>query len=163
MSARLVAAANVRLVIASPSAMRAIAAGSTRPLRGCSPMEVAAPVSPVCAWAMTATSATGSCRGPQHCCCATRPASPRFTQVKELRHHKSKDAKCIAHSQAMASLQLCKCGERSPVTHLSTLVVRKRFEPTAGSRSTCTIQCPFLPTPGTRILHQYGCCGRIHI
>jgi len=62
-----------RLVTASPSASRAIASGSINPLMGCSPIEVAAPVKPVWACAKTATSETGSCRGPQHCCCATRP------------------------------------------------------------------------------------------
>ena len=57
-------------------ARRAIAAGSSSPLIGCSPIDVAMPVRPpwwLCA--VTATSATGSCSGPQHCCCATRPAN----------------------------------------------------------------------------------------
>ncbi len=75
MSAMSVPAANMRLVRASPRARRAMAAGFTRPFRGCSPMEVAAPVSPVWVWAITATSATGNCSGPQHCCCATSPAT----------------------------------------------------------------------------------------
>ena len=73
-SARPVAAAHTRFVRASPSARRAMAAGLTRPLSGCSPMAVAAPVRPVWACAITPTSATGSCSGPQHCCCATSPA-----------------------------------------------------------------------------------------
>mmetsp|Transcript_1434 Transcript_1434/g.4268 ORF Transcript_1434/g.4268 Transcript_1434/m.4268 type:complete len:293 (+) Transcript_1434:630-1508(+) len=94
-SGREVTAAQVRLVSASPSARRAIAAGLMSPLYGCSPMAVASPVRPKWDCACTATSATGSCRGPTHCCCATRP-----------------------------------------VTQRSTLVVRNRLLPTAGSRST---------------------------
>jgi len=47
-SARSVAAAHTRLVNASPRAMRAMAGGSISPLRGCSPMAVAAPVMPKC-------------------------------------------------------------------------------------------------------------------
>ena len=39
-----VARAQTRFVNASPTHIRAIAAGSTRPLMGCSPMAVAAPV-----------------------------------------------------------------------------------------------------------------------
>jgi hypothetical protein len=66
--------ARTRFVSASPSARRAMAAGSISPLSGCSPMAVAAPVRPKCVWAITATSPTGSCSGPTHCCCAIRPA-----------------------------------------------------------------------------------------
>ena len=95
MSSRHVEAAHTMLVMASPMAMRAIALGLISPLSGCSPMDVAAPVCPEWVWAMTATSATGSCSGPQHCCWAT-----------------------------------------SPVTDLSTLVVKKRLEHTDGSLST---------------------------
>ena len=58
-----------------------MAAGLINPLRGCSPIDVAAPVSPVCACAITATSATGSSIGPQHCCWATNPAHPADLQV----------------------------------------------------------------------------------
>ena len=66
-----------------------------RPLIGCSPTAVAAPVVSVWVCAITPTSASGMWSGPTHCCLAT-----------------------------------------SPVTDRSTLLVRKRFEPTDGSRST---------------------------
>ena len=56
--------AHTRLVSASPTHMRAMAAGSSRPLIGCSPMAVAAPVMAKWLWAITATSATVSCSGP---------------------------------------------------------------------------------------------------
>ena len=78
MSSIPVAAAQMRLVRASPSAIRAMAAGLISPLSGCSPIAVAAPVRPKWLCAITATSATGSCSGPQHCCCATSPASKKF-------------------------------------------------------------------------------------
>mmetsp|Transcript_7899 Transcript_7899/g.19753 ORF Transcript_7899/g.19753 Transcript_7899/m.19753 type:complete len:276 (-) Transcript_7899:1891-2718(-) len=78
-SGRLVALAHTRLVSDSPSDRRAMAEGSIRPLRGCSPIEVARPVMSWCDWAKTATSEMGSCRGPTHCCWATRPVTWRST------------------------------------------------------------------------------------
>mmetsp|Transcript_42935 Transcript_42935/g.128887 ORF Transcript_42935/g.128887 Transcript_42935/m.128887 type:complete len:445 (+) Transcript_42935:1310-2644(+) len=70
-----VALANTRLVSASPTARRAMALGLIKPLRGCSPRDVARPVTSWCDCAKTATSASGSCSGPTHCCCATRPVT----------------------------------------------------------------------------------------
>lgn len=76
---RAVTLANAMLVSASPTAMRAPAAGHTRPLIGCSPMEVAAPLRPNGDRATTATSANGVWRGPTHCCWATNPVTDRST------------------------------------------------------------------------------------
>jgi hypothetical protein len=59
-SSSAVALAHTKFVRASPTAIRAIAAGSSRPFKGCSPIEVAAPVVPKWLCAMTATSATVS-------------------------------------------------------------------------------------------------------
>lgn len=56
-----VTGANTRLVRASARARRAIAPGASSPFSGCSPIDVARPVSePWCACAVTATSAIGS-------------------------------------------------------------------------------------------------------
>mmetsp|Transcript_19825 Transcript_19825/g.63179 ORF Transcript_19825/g.63179 Transcript_19825/m.63179 type:complete len:338 (+) Transcript_19825:396-1409(+) len=87
--------AHTRLVTASAVARRAIAAGSSRPLIGCSPTAVAAPEKSVWVCAMTPQLASGMWSGPTHCCCAMRP-----------------------------------------VTERSTLLVRKRFDPTEGRRRT---------------------------
>lgn len=76
---RAVTLANTKLVRASPTAMRAPAAGHTRPLTGCSPMEVAAPSKLKGERATTATSARGVWRGPTHCCWATNPVTERST------------------------------------------------------------------------------------
>ena len=46
---------------------------------GCSPMDKAQPVVEKCDCAMTATSESGSCKGPTHCCCAMRPVTERST------------------------------------------------------------------------------------
>mmetsp|Transcript_45707 Transcript_45707/g.147172 ORF Transcript_45707/g.147172 Transcript_45707/m.147172 type:complete len:385 (-) Transcript_45707:822-1976(-) len=71
--------AHTRLVTASAVARRAIAAGSSRPLIGCSPTAVAAPEKSVCVWAMTPQFARGMWSGPTHCCCAMRPVTERST------------------------------------------------------------------------------------
>lgn len=71
--------ANTRLVRASPTAIRAPAAGQTSPLIGCSPMAVAAPSRLNGERATTATSASGVWRGPTHCCWATNPVTDRST------------------------------------------------------------------------------------
>mmetsp|Transcript_8264 Transcript_8264/g.20505 ORF Transcript_8264/g.20505 Transcript_8264/m.20505 type:complete len:341 (-) Transcript_8264:1714-2736(-) len=81
MSFKPVVLAKTMLVSDSPRDMRAMAWGLTRPLMGCSPMLVAPPVMPKCVCEMTPTSATGICRGPQHCCCATSPVTERSTLV----------------------------------------------------------------------------------
>lgn len=76
---RSVILANTKFVRASPTAILAPHAGSTRPLIGCSPMAVAEPTVSKCVSAVTATSATGVCNGPTHCCWATRPVTLRST------------------------------------------------------------------------------------
>lgn len=58
--------AQTRLVTASPTERRPMAAGLMRPLMGCSPMEEAIPVVEKWDWARTATSEMGVWRGPQH-------------------------------------------------------------------------------------------------
>ena len=65
-SPRSVTAAHTRLVSDSETARRAIAAGESRPLIGCSPTAVAAPVTPVCDCAIRPTSARGVWNGPTH-------------------------------------------------------------------------------------------------
>ena len=130
-----------------------------RTLMGCSPMAVAEPVSPKCVCAITATSLTGSCSGPQHCCCAIRPVTERSTwqgagcggwwgfglgpgaQMGVL-------AKARPHAhgspgQAVLLAPPNTCGPASaaprkhpPLSGQRTLVVRKRLEQTAGRRST---------------------------
>uniref|UniRef100_A0A0A8XTL3 Uncharacterized protein n=1 Tax=Arundo donax TaxID=35708 RepID=A0A0A8XTL3_ARUDO len=94
-SARDVTLAQTKLVNASPTASLAMALGLSKPFIGCSPMAQAPPVRSVYVCAITATSLSGSWRGPTVCCCATRP-----------------------------------------VTHLSTFVVKKRFEHMEGSFKT---------------------------
>ena len=71
--------AKTKLVSASPKAIRAPHPGSTRALIGCSPIAVAEPTVSKCVSAVTATSATGVCKGPTHCCWATRPVTLRST------------------------------------------------------------------------------------
>mmetsp|Transcript_20214 Transcript_20214/g.40284 ORF Transcript_20214/g.40284 Transcript_20214/m.40284 type:complete len:268 (+) Transcript_20214:1785-2588(+) len=71
--------AHMRLVMDSATAMRAMAAELTSPLMGCSPHATAVPVLVKCEWAVTATLARGICRGPTHCCWATRPLTERST------------------------------------------------------------------------------------
>ena len=68
-----VTCAQTRFVRASPKAILAMAAGLIRPFSGCSPIDVATPVRFWWDCAITATSLTGSCRGPTHCCWATNP------------------------------------------------------------------------------------------
>mmetsp|Transcript_4465 Transcript_4465/g.7985 ORF Transcript_4465/g.7985 Transcript_4465/m.7985 type:complete len:292 (+) Transcript_4465:1491-2366(+) len=80
-----VARAKTKLVKASPSANRAMAAGSIKPLMGCSPIAVARPVKSWWLCAMTATSATGMCKGPTHCCWAIRPVTWRSTLLVRKR------------------------------------------------------------------------------
>ncbi|CAD6242979.1 GSCOCG00009624001-RA-CDS, partial [Cotesia congregata] len=62
--------AKTRLEIASITVILAPGFMSTRPLIGCSPIEVAIPGNffEKCDIAVTATSARGVCRGPTHCC-----------------------------------------------------------------------------------------------
>mmetsp|Transcript_43390 Transcript_43390/g.117613 ORF Transcript_43390/g.117613 Transcript_43390/m.117613 type:complete len:271 (+) Transcript_43390:2758-3570(+) len=79
MSVRAERGAHTRLVRHSATTIRAMAAGSRRPLIGCSPHALAMPVVPKCDWAMTAQFASGICNGPTHCCCATRPVTERST------------------------------------------------------------------------------------
>mmetsp|Transcript_4425 Transcript_4425/g.15525 ORF Transcript_4425/g.15525 Transcript_4425/m.15525 type:complete len:265 (+) Transcript_4425:1663-2457(+) len=81
MSSIEVSGAHMMLVTASATARRAMAAGSSIPLSGCSPMEQAPPVMSSKVWATTATSARGSCRGPTHCCWATSPETDLSTLV----------------------------------------------------------------------------------
>ena len=76
---RSVTLANTKFVRASPTAMRAPQAGSTRTLIGCSPIAVAEPTVSKYVSAVTATSATGVCKGPTHCCWATSPVTLRST------------------------------------------------------------------------------------
>ena len=98
--------AAARLVMASATARRPMAAGDTRPLSGCSPMDDATPRASKCDSATTAQSASGMCSGPTHCCRATSPPTAR-----------------------------------------STLLVRKRLEPTDSSRSTRS-SAPAASVPG---------------
>mmetsp|Transcript_21095 Transcript_21095/g.48401 ORF Transcript_21095/g.48401 Transcript_21095/m.48401 type:complete len:284 (+) Transcript_21095:1879-2730(+) len=92
---------HMRFVTASATAslpmMQQLSGSPASPLRGCSPIDVAHPVTLSGLWAKHAKLANGVCNGPTHCCCATRP-----------------------------------------VTDLSTLLVRNRFEPTDTNRSTPT-------------------------
>mmetsp|Transcript_24547 Transcript_24547/g.36132 ORF Transcript_24547/g.36132 Transcript_24547/m.36132 type:complete len:214 (-) Transcript_24547:1911-2552(-) len=71
--------AHIRLVSASPAVNLACAALLINPFIGCSPTAVATPVTPKWLCARTATSASGVCRGPTHCCCDTRPVTLRST------------------------------------------------------------------------------------
>mmetsp|Transcript_12558 Transcript_12558/g.18864 ORF Transcript_12558/g.18864 Transcript_12558/m.18864 type:complete len:337 (-) Transcript_12558:1388-2398(-) len=77
--------ANTRLASASPTVMRACAALLTRPFMGCSPTAVATPCSEKWPSAHTATSLSGVCSGPTHCCCATRPLTLRSTLLVRKR------------------------------------------------------------------------------
>mmetsp|Transcript_48791 Transcript_48791/g.89989 ORF Transcript_48791/g.89989 Transcript_48791/m.89989 type:complete len:304 (-) Transcript_48791:1575-2486(-) len=90
---------HMRFVTASATAslpmMQQLAGSPASPLRGCSPIDVAQPVTLSGLCAKQAKLANGVCNGPTHCCCATRP-----------------------------------------VTDLSTLLVRKRLEPTDTNLST---------------------------
>ena len=101
-SLRLLVSAQTKLVSASPTHIRAIAAGSSRPLIGCSPIAVAAPLIPKWLCATTATSATVSCSGPTHCCCATRPVTARSTFVVRKRFEPT-DNKRKTRSSAFAT------------------------------------------------------------
>mmetsp|Transcript_16589 Transcript_16589/g.51606 ORF Transcript_16589/g.51606 Transcript_16589/m.51606 type:complete len:254 (-) Transcript_16589:1615-2376(-) len=67
------------LVSASATVIRAIAAALSRPMIGCSPTDVATPVSVSKPCATTAQSASGVCSGPTHCCRAMRPETERST------------------------------------------------------------------------------------
>mmetsp|Transcript_28976 Transcript_28976/g.67107 ORF Transcript_28976/g.67107 Transcript_28976/m.67107 type:complete len:252 (-) Transcript_28976:1820-2575(-) len=78
--------AKTRLVSVSPTVILAMAEGESRPFRGASPTDVAAPgtgapvgVNSVCA--MQATSDKGRCSGPTHCCRAIKPVTLRSTLV----------------------------------------------------------------------------------
>mmetsp|Transcript_3757 Transcript_3757/g.10761 ORF Transcript_3757/g.10761 Transcript_3757/m.10761 type:complete len:262 (+) Transcript_3757:1611-2396(+) len=73
--------AHMMLVTASATASRAMADGFNMPFRGCSPMEHAPPVTSSNVCATTATSASGNCNGPTHCCWATRPETDLSTLV----------------------------------------------------------------------------------
>mmetsp|Transcript_6352 Transcript_6352/g.12275 ORF Transcript_6352/g.12275 Transcript_6352/m.12275 type:complete len:221 (-) Transcript_6352:1776-2438(-) len=90
MSPSAVHLAHTMLVSASPTDMRALASGLSRPLMGCSPIAVTPPVTGdpsgvMCDWAMTAQSARGVIRGPTHCCWATRPVTERSTLLVRKR------------------------------------------------------------------------------
>mmetsp|Transcript_42293 Transcript_42293/g.108165 ORF Transcript_42293/g.108165 Transcript_42293/m.108165 type:complete len:401 (+) Transcript_42293:127-1329(+) len=103
-SPRAVTLAHVRLVRASPTARRAMAAGSTSPLMGASPMEVARPTSSLWLCAMTAQLESGSSMGPTHCCCATRPVTLRSTLVVRKRLEQTAGCLSTTSSASLADM-----------------------------------------------------------
>ncbi len=70
-----------RLVNASPTAIRAEAAASSRASGVRSPIDIASPATPSKSATVMATSATGSCHGPTICSRAVRPPTLRSPMV----------------------------------------------------------------------------------
>mmetsp|Transcript_80009 Transcript_80009/g.214132 ORF Transcript_80009/g.214132 Transcript_80009/m.214132 type:complete len:415 (-) Transcript_80009:1264-2508(-) len=109
-SASAVTLAHTRLVSASATDMRALAAGDSRPLMGCSPMAVAPPVTGCpsgvsMVWAMTAQSASGVCSGPTHCWRAMSPVTLRSTLLVRNRLDPTvTDDSTLSSASAMAAL-----------------------------------------------------------
>ena len=77
MSDSLAMCAAARFVIASPTAMRALAAASTSAMTGRSPIAIASPVVASKPVAVTAQSATGTCQGPTIWSRTVRPPTVR--------------------------------------------------------------------------------------
>ena len=161
--------AHTRLVSASPTLMRAMAPMSTSPLIGCSPMAVAAPV--VARWlcAITATSATVSCSGPAHCCCAMRPVTLRSTFVVRNRFEPTDRRRSTRSS---ASLTVSPPGSSSGTSTgamrwnsnrfwgmAPSTWSRSRFTGVVSSVESCTTM---RPSPVTRPTYANGTFSRSH-
>mmetsp|Transcript_44187 Transcript_44187/g.69131 ORF Transcript_44187/g.69131 Transcript_44187/m.69131 type:complete len:336 (-) Transcript_44187:28-1035(-) len=99
-SPRAVTLAHMRLVTISATVQRAMAAGHTRPLMGCSPTAVATPAVSKWLWASTAQLASGTCSGPTHCCCATRPVTERSTLLVRNRLEPTETSRSTRSSAA---------------------------------------------------------------
>ena len=82
-----VISAKTKFVIASPIVILAPHAESMSPLIGCSPIAVAAPTVSNIDRAVTATSDSGVCKGPTHCCCAISPVTQRSTCTGKINRH----------------------------------------------------------------------------
>ena len=129
------------LVRDSATVSLAIAAGSSRPLMGCSPQAVAIPV--VARWldATTPQSARGVWRGPTHCCWATSPVTERSTLIKPSNWKDAKAASrlelvyyTLVHRVLSVSVLPRPCVSKFEVIRATAVVVVRLV--VSGARST---------------------------